>query len=278
MENQSLALTLGVGVLFSFALFFFIYKGLKKSGKMAALLTILITQAIYIPLSVLYWDGLDVYAIHFAFFSMTAYGLGIITGNREARAQREGLSKVGWFHWVPAVIVGFFLVLAAVDSTIITLANKGASADFVRQFLPEPQRQSAKEVTSAFPGTVSNDFQKKYDLYNSHLSQLQTQRERGWKITNGWLETPYAGKSGMFRIHVADKQGQAIAGGKVQISFLRPSDKNLDVQYDLMEFSPGDYGQPISLNAPGRWSVVITITRGDEVHEVKGETWVEENQ
>ncbi|QLQ31612.1 MAG: hypothetical protein HZT40_08465 [Candidatus Thiothrix singaporensis] len=116
MENQSLALTLGVGVTASFALFFFIYKGLGKSGKMAALLTILITQAVYIPLSVLYWDGLDVYAIHFAFFTMTAYGLGIIISTRDAQAQRKAtprnagsigcprslsLSFWSWPSWTP---------------------------------------------------------------------------------------------------------------------------------------------------------------------------------
>ncbi len=278
MANQSLALTLGVGVLFSFALFFFIYKGLGKSGKLAALLTILVTQAIYIPLSVMHWDGLDVFAIHFAFFTMTAYGMGIITSNRDARLSREGKGKAGWFHWAPAIIVGFFLILVVVDSTILTLAGKGASADFIRQYLPEPQRQSAKNVTSAFPGTVSHDFHKKYDLYNNYVAQLKTQKERGWKISDGWLEKPVTGKASTFRIQVTDKDGQAVIGGKVTVSFLRPSDSKLDEQLELPESAPGHYGTVIQLPAPGLWSMVISITRGEEVHEVKGETWVEESQ
>lgn len=273
MENQSLLLTLGVGVLTSFTLFFAFFKGLRQSGKLAALLTILIVELIYIPLAATYWAGLDVFAIHFAFFTMTAVVLGIIVSGRDG----ETGDKRG-FHWVHGVLIGFFMILVVVDSTIISLANSGASADLIRKFLPVPQRSSATNVTSAFPGTVSNDFQKKYDQYNNYLSQLKTQTERGWKVREGWQEKPRMGKSTLFRIHVLDKAGQAVTGGAAQLSFLRPSNKGLDQQFDLLEIAPGYYGLPISLPAPGAWAMVIVVNRGEEVHEVKGETWIEAGQ
>lgn len=271
MENHNIALTLGVGVLIASALFFFFFKGLKRPGKLSALLTILMTQTVYIPLAALNWAGLDVFAIHFAFYTMTAVLLGVIFSNR------EGAGK-GRFHWGLGIIIGFFMILAVVDSTIITLANSGASASFIHKFLPTPQRESARNVTSAFPGTVSNDFHKKYDLYNNYVAQLKTQQERGWKIADGWLEKPQVGREGMFRIHVTDKNGQAVTGGKVDVSFLRPANKALDVQLQLTESAPGYYGKPVQLHAPGLWSMVISISRGEEVHEVKGETWIEDNQ
>lgn len=276
MENYNLALTLATGVVISFALFFLFYKGLRKSGKLASLLTILIVQVVFIPLSVFNWAGLDVFAIHFAFFTMTAYGLGIITSTRDARLSRDDNAKQGWFHWAPALIVGFFLILVMVDSTIITLAGKGASSDFISQFLPEPRRESASNVTSAFPGTVSHDFHKKYDLYNNYVDQLKTQRERGWKISDGWVAKPQYGKPELFRIYVQDKNAQAVSGAKVEVSFLRPSNKGLDQSFALPEAEAGYYGLALELPAPGLWTVVISVTRGDEVHEVKGETWIEE--
>lgn len=277
MENQSLLLTLGVGVLASAALFFLFHKGLRWAGKLSALLSILIVQSVYIPLAALNWAGLDVFAIHFGFFTMAAALPGIIAGNGDAAFLKAGatVGRKSRFHWVPLTIAGFFVVLATVDATIITLANKGASSDFIKAFLPEPKRDSAKNVTSAFPGTVSNDFQKKYDQYNNYLSQLKVQTERGWKISDGWLEKPYVGRSAMFRIQVADKLGQAVTGGKVQVSFLRPSNKALDQRFDLPETAPGVYGMPLGLPAPGVWAMVLVVNRGDEFHEVKGETWVE---
>lgn len=270
MENQNIALTLGVGVLLASALFFLFYKGFKRPGKLSALLTILITQSIYVPLAVLNWAGLDVFAIHFAFYTMTAVLLAVIAGSREGGGGR--------FHWGVGIIIGFFMILVVVDSTIITLANSGASADFIRRFLPEPQRQSAQNVTSAFPGTVANDYQKKYDLYNNYVAQLKTQQERGWQIADGWLEKPQLGKASLFRIHVTDKNGQAVTGGNVAVSFLRPSNKQLDAHFQLAESAPGFYGAAVKLTAPGQWDMLMTVTRGEEVHEVKGETWVGDKQ
>lgn len=267
MENQNIALTLAVGVLVSAALFFLFYKGLKRPGKLSALLTVLVVQAVYIPLAVLHWAGLDVFAIHFGFYTMTAVILAMITTARETGKAR--------FHWGLGIIIGFFLILAVVDATIITLANSGASAEFMRRFLPEPKRESATNVSSAFPGTVAYDYQKKYDLYNNYMRQLQTQRERGWQLAGGWLEKPRVGQASPFSLRITDKAGQLVAGAQVVIEFLRPSNKQLDQRVVLAEVEPGRYSAAIQLPAPGQWSMVITVKRAEETHEVKGETWVE---
>ncbi len=279
MNNLSLLTTLGTGVLASFLLFFLFYKVLRWNNKLAALLTILIVQLVYVPLAVIYWAGIDVFAIHFAFFAMSGYGLGIITShhaNRErldARLGRAADGKQGWFHWGPATIVVFFLILATVDGVIITLANKGASSDFMARFLPEPR--GGGEISSAFPGPVPHDFKQKYEQFNNHLAQLEVQRERGWQVvTNGWQPAPEVGRPAVFSIQVTDKEGQPVSGAQVEVSFLRPSDKRLDKHFTLAEGSAGAYGQQVQLDAPGAWTVLLVIRRGEDVHEVKGQMQV----
>ncbi|MFZ1386451.1 MAG: FixH family protein [Thiolinea sp.] len=281
MENYSLLTTLGLGVVASFALFFLFYLGLKWNNKLAALVTILLVMGIYIPLAATHWPGVDVFAIHFAFFVMSGYGLGIITSHRSNRQRLD--AKLGeaqtpakakkWFHWAPAIIVTFFIVLATVDSIIITLANKGASSEFMARFLPEP-RFSTGAVTSVFPGAVPHDFKEKYAQFNHHLDQLEVQKERGWQVQNGWQDTPRMGKPAVFSISVTDKTGQPITGAKVEVSFLRPADKAKDKHFVLPEGNSGTYGQSILLEEPGSWAVVLKIQRGEEVHEVKGTTQV----
>jgi nitrogen fixation protein FixH len=268
MEHQNIALTLAVGVLVSASFFFIFYKGLKRPGKLSALLAILAVQGIYIPLAIMHWPGLDVFAIHFGFYTMTAVVLGIVITNRDERGGR--------FHWAVGVLLGFFLILAMVDATIITLATTGASADFVKRFLPEPRRESAQNVTSSFPGTVSNNFQKQYAEYNNYLSQLRIQSERGWRFGEGWLTKPYVNQPSVFRIRVEDRNAQPITGAAVQLSFLRPSKKELDQKFVLLESVPGTYELPVSLPAPGAWDMVLVVTRGDEFHEAKSDTWIEE--
>ncbi len=271
MEHQNIAFTLGVGVLASLALFALFYKVLKRPAKLASLLTFLVVQAVYVPVAALYWAGLDVFAIHFSFFTMAAVLPGVIAGSGNQ-------TDKGRLHWGPGIIIGFFMILVIVDSTIITLANSGASANFIQKFLPTPKRDDAKNVVSAFPGTVSNDYQKQYNQYNNYIAQLRTQKERGWQVAEGWLEKPQPSKPTQFRIQVTDKAGQAVSSAKVQVSFLRPSDKALDVTLELLESAPGFYGQTVNLPAPGAWTMVLSIQRGDELHEIKGETWVGDQQ
>lgn len=267
MESYNIALTLGVGVLASAALFFLFYKVLKRPGKLSALLTVLVTQAIYIPLAATHWAGLDVFAIHFGFFTMTAVILSTIVTAREQGHLR--------FHWAVGVLIGFFVVLAIVDATIITLANSGASAEFMRRFLPEPRQPHIGNVTSAFPGTVANNYQKQYAEFNNHLQQVQAQRERGWQVTGDWQGQPQLGYASLFSVKAVDKAGQAVEGAEAVVQFQRPSDKRLDQRVVLAESAPGIYSAAIPLPAPGQWEVLVTLKRGADVHELRGKTWVE---
>jgi nitrogen fixation protein FixH len=272
MDNQDLLLTLGIGVVASFILFF-IFRALRQSGKLAALLTILLVEAVYIPWSALHWEGLDVFAIHFAFFSMTAAGLGIIFGDRQGQGG-AGKAK-GRFHWAPATVVGFFLVLATVDSVIITLATQGASAGFIREFLPAPHRTKVgREVTSAFSGPVAHDFQKNAAQYNQYVTQLKQQAALGWRILNGWVDNPQAGKPSVFRLRVIDDEGMPVTGAHVTVQFLFAADNSKDVQLTLPEGDPGAYGLPVNLPIAGAWMLLINITHGKDVYEAKGETRV----
>lgn len=276
MENQSLLLTLGTGVIASFILFFTFYRLVKFDGKMSGLFTALIVLGIYIPLGAWQWAGLDVFAIHFAFFAMSSYGLAIITSHRDEQRRvdkklgREPTNQ-GWFHWVPAIIVLFFCILAVVDSTIITLASRGADKDFM-SWLPEPR--SGNQVSSNFPGAVSNDFQEKYDQFNVYLKDLKAQSERGWKVKDGWVSKPILGKDNAFSIRLVDKEGQPVAGANIVINFLRTSNKELDQSYDLKESPAGTYSTVVDFKQPGRWMLSIKITRGDDKHQIQGETWV----
>lgn len=275
MDGQNLLLTLGMGVSTSFILFF-IFRGLRQPAKLASLLTILVVEGIYIPWAALHWKGLDVFAIHFAFFTMVAAGLGIIFSNQDNKEPgAANKPKSRFFHWVPLTIVAFFLVLATVDSIIITLVNQGASADFMRNFLPVPKgKEVGKQVASAFSGTVANNFQKDVAQYNRYVDELRQQAALGWRIMEGWVEKPVAGKPAMFRLRVIDDEGMPVTGATVAVQFLFAADRKQDSAVTLPEVEPGFYGQPISLPQSGAWSLVIDVKRGKDAYEAKGETLV----
>ncbi|MEZ5584227.1 MAG: FixH family protein [Candidatus Competibacteraceae bacterium] len=63
--------------------------------------------------------------------------------------------------------------------------------------------------------------------------------------------------------------GAAVAG-----QFLRPSTKELDVDFALKETAPGIYETKVALPAAGRWNLVLSIRKGEELHEIQAHTSV----
>ena len=245
MADVHILITMGLGIASAFLLFFFLHLFLKLSGRFSATLTILLIWAVYLPLAYLYWPGIDVFAIHFSFFSMTAYGLGIVTFRKEAH--RDGTkANAGWFHWAPATIVCFFLILTIVDSNIIAFAMKYA------------------------PGIVAHDFRQKSGQFNEYLGRLKEQEQRGWQITGGWQNKPELDVEAPFEITVQDKSGQPIVDAKVDARLLSTTEPDQDQAIELEDVGSGVYKTDATLNRPGRWTIVVTVVKGDEVHEIKG--------
>ena len=265
---SNLLVSLGVGVALAFIAFVLIYRFSRLSGKHVAAIVIFAVIGIYVPVSIFSWPGADVFAIHIALYVITPYGLGIVTTHWEARKEEERNGR--WFHWGPMTIVLFFMFLVVVDSTIITLSDKGMSGKMASLLLPEPR--TSGDVTSFFPGTVSHDFHKKEALYNDYLRQLEAQAERGWQLKKGWTSSPLAGVPAVFRVQLADRDGNPLEAATVDVKFLRPSDKRRDARYTLDEVSPGVYEREITLPLQGIWNVVIRAEKGEALHENRGMT------
>ena len=299
MLDQSLSITLAGGSLISFFIFFIFYKVAHFKGVTSALLTALVILMIYLPLAILNWPGVDIFAIHFAFFMMIAYGLGIIT----SRKQKEGVKK--GLHWGPIVIIVFFILLAMVDSTIINFATKGVEGNFAQRLLPEPQetirhldaeslalqeKRNKKYLSeefkatylegintgtqSKFPGTVAYDVRNREAKYNSDLEQLQEQEARGWQIEGGWLSTPTTASEQIFRIIMLDKQGNPIKNLRLEIDFMRPSDTDYDQRHTFTNKGDGSYEINAHLSVAGLWNIEIRAFDNDILHKVRGKTTV----
>jgi nitrogen fixation protein FixH len=246
MADTHILITMGLGIASTFLLFFLLHLVVKLSGRFSATLTVLIVWAVYFPLAYFYWPGIDIFAIHFSFFSMTAYGLGIVTYRKQALSDGETLNNAGWFHWAPATIVCFFLILTIVDSNIISFAFKYA------------------------PGIVAHDFRKKSGQFNEYLQRVEEQKVRGWQVSGGWDAAPELDVEKPIEMTVLDKSGQPITDAKVTAKLLSTTEPDQDQQIELANMGSGVYRANATLNRPGRWTVVLTVAKDDDIHEVKG--------
>jgi len=274
MPNILVSLAIGIGlILVGFTL---LYKFTRMQGKQVALIMFMAVVGIYVPYSILNWHGMDIFAIHIALFGTTPYVLGIITSHWEIRRKLGEEDDGRWFHWAPATMVVFFIIIATVDAIIITLSREGMSTTVLEKI--SPREEAGRQVTTAFPGTTANDFQEKYEQFNDYQAQLQLQQERGWKIKKGFLDTPYANESVPFQVQVLDKQGAPISSADIQARFLRPSDKRADFSFGLTEVEPGLYKTELTMPLAGRWFLVMRVIKDEQLHETRGWTQIEDSR
>ena len=273
MNNFPLVTTLASGSFLAFFLFFVFFKLLHLGGKMSAVATAACMLLAYIPLAVIYWASIDIFAIHFAFFMMIPYGLGIITGVHEERRKVEGELKKE-MHWIPALIIVFFIGIAAVDSFIISSATSGLNSSLAKVLLPKAKSDDiSSNISSQFTGAVSNDNQDEEKRFDEYVDQLNIQRGRGWKITGKWVKPPpMVNQPAIFTFTAKDKDGVAIKGATVTTDFRRASDMKKDTMITFKESANGRYSASITSPLAGCWDMKVLLKRGHDEHEIKGQT------
>jgi len=254
----------GIGVILIPVLFFLLRRRFPAAGRQIAFILGVLALAAYAPFAIVRWPGIDVVAMVVAVLVMTAFILGLISPPRHATNQKMT------FHAGPATIIGFFAVIILLNSIFLTVATNGLSASAARQLLPEPQ--GGPVATSFFPGTVAHDYQEKYEQFQAYDEAREAQQQRGWRVQRGWLDEPRVDEETPFRVAVRDGQGRPVTGARVQVDFMRPASARLDFDVRLSEIEPGVYQAMVRPTRPGTWDVLIDIKRGDDSHQLKGET------
>ena len=263
-----LLVSLRGGVALIAIVFLLVHRLSALNGKSTAIVMALLVSGIYVPLAILQWPGGDVFAIHIAIYLVTVYVLGIISSQREVQRAKGGKT----FHWGPAAIVVFFLLVMSIDAVFIMLAQSGVDSKLARWLFPKPE--TGGQVSSYFPGTVSRDFKERHEEYNAYLERMAVQEERGWQINKGWETPAIAGKSAVFKLKLRDKKGLPIQGARVEGTFMRPGNVHMDTPAVLTENEAGIYRASITLPEPGRWKLFLLIHKGEILHELSAYTTV----
>ncbi len=253
---------LGGGVAIAVA-FVLLLKLAGLSSKASAFLTGPLAIVGYLVYALIRWPGADVVAVHVAVYAMTAYVLGIVFARRSTERR---------FHWAPAILVVFFVVVVIVNAILINVSQRGLDPGLAELILPEPPE--GRSVQSVFPGTVPHDYQENQDAYNEYVDRVKAQRERGWQLRKGWLSEPVAGKPAVFQLSVTDRHGAPVTGATVSGRFLRPADSRIDQEFAMVERGIGIYQVTMVLPEPGTWDVVIVVRRGSDSHELRASTSV----
>ncbi len=239
-----------------------LHKLLRFTPLQAASITALLGIAVIVPLSILHWQGGDVFTLYITCNLLTSFAYYLISsGGMKSLKGQDGKRM----HWAPVTILGFFIVLAIVLSGFVVIADKG--------FIYQSGDQETL-ISTRFPGEVPNAYQKKEAYYNAYQKRLEEQKARGWQVKFGFSTTPYVNKGNFFIVQLLDKEGYPLEGAEITAEFFRSAEQELNRTYHLQMVEPGLYSVPILLERVGPWGLDLDIIRGDDTHEVVGRTYV----
>ncbi|SIR17085.1 FixH family protein [Bosea sp. (in: a-proteobacteria)] len=134
-------------------------------------------------------------------------------------------------------LVGFFLVVAGVNATMMTFAIRT---------MPGLDVKSAYESSQRF---------------NSEFDRMRTQDQRGWQAEG---TARRQGEGAVISLRLRDRLGAPITGLAVEAALDHPATHALDRQATLRETAPGTYTASLDAVHAGRWHLAITATRAGE--------------
>jgi nitrogen fixation protein FixH len=140
--------------------------------------------------------------------------------------------------WIPWLFVAFFLVVVAVNATMIWIA------------------------LTSWTGLATNRAYDRGLTYNRNLDAAARAAALAWQPA---LAARMDGDGGEVELLLTDAGGQPIAGARAVVRFERPTSEGLDFSVELAATAPGAYRGRFVLPAPGAWNLHATIRRGADL-------------
>lgn len=222
---------------------FFAARMLKAGAELAGFFAAGLPLLAYMAILFGRWPGLDVVAIHFSVFIAAAFILAVFSRYR---------TRQGRMHWVPKTLIGFFVVLAVINASLLYIATNGLPGGLAALFLPG---NNSAGLHTGFSGTTRHG-QEAAKSIGANLSRQHRNNTLGWQIRLEGLRQPVVGTNSLY-ISAEDRLGKPLQGlgGKLLVS--RPAATG--VEAPILAISPGQYEARISLPGTGLWVVELAL-------------------
>jgi len=111
------------------------------------------------------------------------------------------------------------------------------------------------------PDLVSKDYYERSKTYDQELTQRETSRQLGWRISL----IPPGDETTSLAVWITDRSGAPLQGLTGELRAYRPSDASLDQSLPLNESpaEPGMYRTAPAALQKGLWEFTVSLNRGD---------------
>jgi nitrogen fixation protein FixH len=218
---------------------------LRLSNFWSAVIACAIPTTAYIVYAFMTGPGLDVITMHLVAYPTVSVMFGLLYG---ARAQHA-------VHWIPKLIVLFFVVLTLLLGGFVYIARQGLPPAVAQLLLPGIK---GKAVHTGFSGVVSHQDEAAHGI----AQQLEMQEKLvklGWRIEITGLDRLKSGATGPVEVLVNDRESRPVENIAVNLELTRPGQHNA---ISLpMTGGIGSYHVTLPPLQAGHW--IVRITLGD---------------
>jgi nitrogen fixation protein FixH len=152
-------------------------------------------------------------------------------------------------RWIPWVFAGGFLLVVAVNATMITFA------------------------VNSFTGLTTTEPYTKGLRFNDQIRQAEAQERLGWHVAARFEKS--GTQSGAVEVKLTERSGAPLAGARVTAILTRPVEKNRDFTVMLQSAGHGRYVGRADFPLPGAWDVKYRVERDGQSLEANDRLQVE---
>ena len=222
---------------------------LRLPVALRALLASSIALVVYFLMIIGRWPGLDVVAMHISIFVVSGLLL-YMTSNRRRNHAR--------MHWVPKLLIGFFVLLAVINSFLLYISTHGLPPSIAHYWLP-----GGGKVNSGFSGVVGHGQEAARGV-SSTLKQTHTATQLGWYIQMSGLQEA-AQASQIVSVTVQDRDGLPIRDLAIELQLRRPGADHSLLTLPLVYKDAGEYSNVLDIPASGRWLAELVLSQQGRV-------------
>lgn len=195
------------------------------------------------------WPGLDVVSIHISVFLAAGLVFYILTLQRRR--------SPGGMHWVPKLLIAFFLGLTVINGTLLYIATQGLPEPVARWWLGS----DGGKVYSGFSGVVPH-HQDAAKAVSSALSQAYDESRLGWQVEIEGLEGA-TGAARTVQVKAKDRTGLPLSQLQAEVLVMRPGAPEPQTRVALQGSGAGVYVGRLELPGKGRWIVELHLAEGE---------------
>lgn len=196
--------------------------------------------------------GLDTVTMHVIAYPTVAVLLGMMNSEKAKRQNRV--------HWVPKMLIGFFVALMALMASFVYIAGQGLPPALAQLLLPNAK---GKNVHTGFAGVVEHQEDAAKGI-GHHLVMADKLARLGWHVEVTGLAQVQTGRPIPVTVRILDAAGHPVDGVAVSLTVNRPGQHDVLSQARLDGDAEAYRGTLPELDA-GAWVANLRLARDQDV-------------